>query len=103
MNKALPVRDVGVIVLSAFVLVQVLDGVLTYVGVTAYGPHLEANPLVRWYVSALGPGPALITVKAFAISCALPLYSCALHGTLTALTALYFAGAIVPWTLALWP
>ena len=40
----------------AFVVVQILDGVMSYVGVSLHGPGIEANPLVGWYLSAFGPG-----------------------------------------------
>jgi hypothetical protein len=96
-------RDVGLVVFAAFVAVQALDGALTYIGVAAHGTELEANPLVRWYMSAIGPGAAMVTVKAFAVGCAVPLHVYALHGTLVGLTLLYLAGAIVPWTVTLWP
>ena len=45
--------------LAAFLLVQVCDGLLTYVGVRAYGLRLEGNPLLAWLMLWMGRGPAL--------------------------------------------
>src|SRR5262245_21117954 len=38
-----------------FVIVQALDGAMSYVGVSMHGPVIEGNPLVSWYLTALGP------------------------------------------------
>ena len=35
----------------AFVTVQCLDGIMSYVGVHTFGSWIEANPLVAWYAS----------------------------------------------------
>ena len=43
------------VLLLAFVTVQALDGILSYVGVSLHGLDIEANPLVGWYLAALGP------------------------------------------------
>ena len=51
----------------AFVIVQALDGVMSYVGVSLHGPGIEANPLVGWYLSAFGPAVG------FTMASALPL------------------------------
>jgi hypothetical protein len=32
----------------AFVLVQALDGVMTFVGMHTFGLSIEANPLIAW-------------------------------------------------------
>jgi len=47
----------------AFLLVQALDGVLTYVGLTTLGPVMEGNPLLAGLMVGLGRGPALASVK----------------------------------------
>ena len=42
-------RDLfGDIALLAFLITQACDGVFTYVGVSSYGLHMEANPLISW-------------------------------------------------------
>jgi hypothetical protein len=81
----------------AFVAVQVLDGVLTYVGVRTFGLGIEANPLVAWYAEAFGAATGLVAAKLFAIGCASVLYLTSRHRTVAVLTVLYVAFAIVPW------
>ena len=81
----------------AFISVQILDGVLTYIGVTTFGVGVEANPLVAWYAGALGPAAGLVAAKLFAIACASVLYLTARHGTVALLTLVYVVFAIVPW------
>ena len=80
-----------------FVLVQALDGVLTYIGVRTFGLDAEANPLVAWYAQAFGPAAGLAAAKLFAIGCASILYLTARHGTVAVLTLLYIVFAIAPW------
>jgi hypothetical protein len=87
----------GEAVLVAFLVVQVFDGVCTYVGVRTFGASIEANPIVAWYIAGLGVGTALIVVKGLAFSCAALLYFFACHRTLAALAALYAVAAVVPW------
>ena len=43
----------------AFVVVQALDGAMTFIGIHRFGTHIEANPLLVWYAQALGPAVAL--------------------------------------------
>ena len=35
----------------AFVVVQALDGAMSYIGVHTFGAWIEANPLVAWYAA----------------------------------------------------
>jgi len=81
----------------AFAAVQVLDGVLTYLGVRTFGLSIEANPLVAWYAGTLGPAAGLIAAKLFAVACASILYATARHRTVAVLTVIYVLFAIVPW------
>ena len=84
--------------LLAFVVVQALDGALTYLGIATFGASAEANPVVAWYVSVFGPGVGLAAVKGIAVACAAALHLNDRHRTLGGLTVLYVAGAVVPWT-----
>jgi nitrate reductase gamma subunit len=93
----------GDAVLLAFLLAQVADGALTYVGVTTFGTHIEANPLVAWYIAACGAGLALLGAKTVAAACAAALHIRAMHRTLGLLTIVYLAMAVWPWTQMLWP
>ena len=40
-------------------LAQVLDGSFTYLGISAFGRTIEANPLLNWLMATVGDGPAL--------------------------------------------
>jgi uncharacterized membrane protein len=80
----------------AFVAVQVLDGVMSYVGVHRIG-WMEGNPLVAWYAAVLGPALAFTVVKLFAVACGSVLYLKARHGAVAALTVFYLAFAVFPW------
>jgi hypothetical protein len=80
----------------SFVLVQVLDGVMSYVGVHHIG-WMEGNPVVEWYTIVLGPAVAFTVVKLFAVACGSVLYLKRRHGIVAALTLFYLAFAVVPW------
>ena len=43
---------------------QACDGVLTYVGISAYGLRVEGNPVLTWMMQAMGRGVALAAAKA---------------------------------------
>jgi hypothetical protein len=81
----------------AFVTVQALDGMLSYVGVHAFGHGIEANPLVGWYLAAFGPAAAFIGAKLFAVSCGAVLYLTGRHHWVVALTVVYVLVAVGPW------
>lgn len=80
-----------------FLLAQVLDGLLTYVGVSLYGPQLEGNPIVAWLMSTLGQGPGLAAAKVTASVFGIVLHLTAVHMAVAALALFYFVVAIVPW------
>lgn len=54
---------------SLQILLQILDGILTYIGIWHFeaGIELEANPILRYLMGYLGAGFALFLVKFFAI------------------------------------
>ena len=87
----------GDAVLLAFFAAQFFDGAFTYVGVHHFGLGIEANPIVGWYIAALGIGYALIATKALAVGCAAVLHLFARHRLIGALTILYLTMAIRPW------
>jgi Domain of unknown function (DUF5658) len=80
----------------SFVLVQVLDGVMSYIGIQHIG-WMEGNPVVEWYTIVLGPAVAFTVVKLFAVACGSVLYLKARHGIVAALTLFYLAFAVGPW------
>lgn len=85
----------------AFVAVQLLDGMLTFAGVQMFGPPIEANPIVSWYIGAFGAIRGLLFVKLLAIGCATILHRTARHRTLGVLTVVYVAAAVAPWIVVL--
>lgn len=91
----------GDIVLVAFLLVQCLDGVFTYVGVTAFGPGIEANPVVAGLMAHLGYGPGLLSAKMMAAFLGICLHFREVHLAVAVLTGFYAAAAVAPWTLIL--
>jgi hypothetical protein len=91
-------RLFGDLVILLFLCAQVLDGVLTYVGLHAFGPSIEANPLLAWLIAAIGPAGALTSAKGAAIIAGSFLHLFAVHRLIAVLTGIYFLVAIVPWT-----
>jgi hypothetical protein len=91
----------GDIALVVFLLAQVLDGALTYLGVTLYGPQMEGNPLIAWLMDRLGEGPGLAAAKITAAFFGIVLHLSAVHKAVALLAAFYVAVAIVPWTIIL--
>jgi Domain of unknown function (DUF5658) len=87
----------GLGMLIAFIIAQICDGVLTYIGLHTFGPDIEANPIVSWYIGALGAGMALLAAKSLAIACAVLLYRFAHYRTIGALTIMYLTLAVQPW------
>jgi hypothetical protein len=84
----------GVVV--AFLAVQALDGVLTYVGLSL-GRAAEGNPLVGTMMAVFGLGPGLAGAKLVAGSLGIALHLFGTHRLIALLTAFYVAAAIMPW------
>ena len=91
----------GDLAVLGFVIVQGLDGVFTYLGLRAWGPGIEANPLISIAVAAVGPIVGLAGAKLVAVSLGIVLHLHRVHMLVAVLTAIYFAAAIVPWTALL--
>ncbi len=87
----------GNVALVAFLLAQLLDGILTYVGVSMYGAHMEGNPLIAWLISTLGEGPALAVAKIAAGGFGVALHLSAVHKAVALLAGFYLAVAVLPW------
>jgi hypothetical protein len=85
----------------AFLLVQALDGVLTYLGIVTYGRGVEGNPLVASMIHTFGDAGGLMTAKMTAAGLGAALHVRRVHGLIAALTGLYLAAAILPWTALL--
>jgi uncharacterized Tic20 family protein len=97
-RKAAIERSVfGDAALLLFLVTQMLDGVLTYVGVSIYGLHVEGNPLIVWLMATMGEGPAVTTAKVAAGSFGIALHLSAVHKAVAMLAAFYLAVAVLPW------
>jgi hypothetical protein len=90
--------DVAVVL---FLLAQASDGVLTYVGVSIYGLHMEGNPLIGWLMAAMGQGPALATAKLTAGFFGIALHLSAVHKAVAFLAFFYLTAAVIPWVAIL--
>lgn len=89
------------LVFAAFLLTQVLDGVLTYTGVSALGVGAEGNPLLAWLMTSYGEVIALAGAKIVAAACGVALYILAVDRLLAILTLVYIGAALIPWTIVL--
>ena len=87
----------GNFVVLAFLLVQALDGTLTYVGISTITRVVEGNPLVASLMGIFGLGLGVTGAKLFAASLGIALHIFGAHRLVAALTAIYLAGAIFPW------
>ena len=95
--RGIPRHLFGDIAIVAFLLVQLLDGILTYIGLSTYGPHMEGNPVIAWLISMMGEGPALATAKLAAGGFGIALHVSAVHKAVALLAGFYFAVAVLPW------
>ena len=89
----------GDIAVITFMVVQALDGVLTYLGVHIWGPSVEANPLISSAVAFAGVGTGVAMAKLLAVGLGIILHLRRVHGVVAVLTVFYVAVAIVPWAM----
>jgi hypothetical protein len=87
----------GDVVIVLFLLAQAADGVMTYVGVTTLGAHLEANPLLASLMNVFGQGTAVAAAKVVASGLGISLHLIGVHRVLAVLTGVYFVAAVLPW------
>jgi hypothetical protein len=85
---------------------QILDGILTGVGMSQYGTGMEGNVLLRSLMGAIGYIPALVLVKGASIGLIALLCQQApkiswLKPAFYGVIAVYLMGAVVPWTYIL--
>ena len=91
--------DLAVIV---FLVAQVSDGVLTYIGVATYGLSIEGNPVITWLMSVMGEGPGLAAAKVTAGFFGMLLHLSAVHKAVAILAGFYIVVAIIPWLAILY-
>jgi hypothetical protein len=87
------------VILLVFLVLQVFDGVLTYVAVAWLGIVGEGNVLLATAMHLAGAGPALLGAKTLASVCGMLLYSRGFYVVLAVLTGLYLVAAITPWLM----
>ena len=95
-------RLFGDLAVVVFLLAQVSDGVLTYIGVSTYGLAIEGNPLIAWLMTALGEGPGLATAKVTAGVFGMALHVAGVHTAVALLAGFYVIVAIAPWVTILY-
>ena len=91
----------GDIALVAFLVAQLLDGILTYIGVTTYGTAIEGNPLIARLITSLGEGPGLALAKIAAGGFGIALHVSAVHKAVALLAGFYLTVAVLPWVVIL--
>ena len=94
-------RRQGLLVLAIFLIAQLLDGTLTYVGVSQFGIEAEGNVLLTTLMHAWGAGPALVAAKLFSSFCGVILFAVSVYRVLAAAAGACIGLAVVPWLLAL--
>ena len=100
-NRRSDSRLFGDIAVVVFLLTQLSDGVLTYIGVSTYGHGIEGNPLISWLMAEIGSGPALATAKIAAGIFGIALHLSDVHKAVAALAGFYVVVAIIPWVAIL--
>ena len=85
------------VVLALFILTQVLDGALTYWGVTQFGIGIESNSYLASLMQSIGIAPALIAAKVLAVACGVVLFSTTSFRVLAVATGWCLGFAVVPW------
>ena len=92
----------GNLAVVVFLLAQVSDGVLTYIGVSTYGMTVEGNPVISWLMTSLGEGPGLAAAKVTAGFFGMMLHLSAVHKAVAVLAGFYIVVAIIPWLAILY-
>ena len=88
----------GDLAVLVFLLTQCLDGVFTYLGISIWGPRIEANPLIVSAIDVVGILGGVGAAKVLAITFGIVLHLRRVHNLVAMLTVVYVAGAILPWT-----
>lgn len=87
------------LVLAIFMVTQLLDGVLTYWGVSRFGIGLEMNSLLVATIEEIGLIAALLAAKGLACVCGVVLYINFYFRPLAAVAGLCLGLAVVPWMI----
>jgi len=98
-----PCRTVIILGLTLAVL-QILDGILTAIGIQNFGTTAEGNWFLKTLMEQIGYGPALWLTKSIAIIiittlCMLSRHVIWLQNALVSVIFIYLGAAIIPWTV----
>lgn len=88
-----------VVVLAIFLIAQLLDGALTYIGVRQFGIEAEGNILITTLMYTWGAGPALLAAKLFSSACGVILFAISVYRVLAAAAGACIGLAVVPWMM----
>jgi hypothetical protein len=87
------------------ILFQLLDGILTVLGVNLFGSNMEGNPILRNLIELVGPVFALAIAKTFGIIMIISIFHLStkyalnwVTGIMWGLNITYLSLAIIPWT-----
>ncbi len=88
---------------AVLVTLQVLDGILTYAGMSTFGLGAEGNPFLRSLMGIVGVFPAIAITKVACIAVIMTLCAQAhriswLPTALTCVAGIYAVAAVVPWS-----
>lgn len=83
--------------LTVYILSQLADGILTYIGVSTLGMEAEGNPLLVLIMSLVGVGFGLVVAKFAGLILGIILYRYGFHKLVVGLTIFYVVVAIIPW------
>ena len=90
-------RRQEVLVLAIFLVAQLLDGALTYIGVLRFGIEAEGNVLLTTLMQTWGAGPALVAAKVFSSACGVLLFAVSVYRVLAAAAGACIGFAVIPW------
>jgi len=91
----------GKVALTLFLLMQCLDGLLAYLGVTTFGIDVEGNPIVAALMAEMGHGLGLLGAKIAAAVLGVCLHLHQIHSVVALLAGFYLTAAVAPWMLLL--
>ena len=91
---------------AILILLQVLDGVLTGIGMNIHGTAAEGNIFLRMLMEQWGYIPAIVTVKTFAIGvvcvlCMLSSMVAWIKHAMRVIIGIYLLAAVIPWAMIL--
>ena len=105
-NKVRGITKEVLILGGILAFLQILDGVLTSIGVQQWGIHAEGNLFLRNLMVCVGHLPALIIAKSVAIGVIGGLCYCStrvkwISTAFRLVICIYLIAAIIPWTVLL--